>query len=907
MTIRHDAFISYSHGNDAALAAALEAGLERLARPTFSLRAMDVFRDKSSLAAAPGLWSGIHEHLAGSKWFLLMASPAAAASNWCKKEIAWWLENRAVATMLIVLTEGEIVWDAHAGDFDWSRTTALSTALRGRFAEEPLYVDCRWAHGEKRLVLSDGRFRDVVLDLAATIRAVPKDLLDGEDVRQLRRTKLIARAGVTMIVIVAALAVWQAIEATMQRRVAEQQRDAALSRQLAAQANELRVQQPRLSLLLAVQAVASTRTAEAYTSLLRAMNAAPFERVIEQTESFWSLAVSDDEKWGAIGGGHGTTLRVSLVTGDVERLTGADSDPLKATLAVALSPDGSSVASGGFDQVITIWTNGTVVRKIAGRHEGFILGLAYSPDGRLLASAGSDGRIFIHDLASGMALKLKDGWTPEASAVRFSPDGSIVAAGGDKGFRALYHSTDGGLLLPKRRPQLTADQPPAPSSSVVALCFTRDGSELFVGFLDGVVDIYDVPSARIKARVTVRNHSELQALAVAPDGSRVFTGHGDGSVILSHRPQTTYSTWTNEILYRHATEVRGVVFLPHTNQLATIGFDGRLFLGRPSFLPPLTRKRWESAQPFVTASLIAGENRVRLSMKDQSVVVDAQSGSVLSVDELGLSRPEARATLWAIASSAEQEAFTDANGRLILKQHQQGNQVEVPAIGEKPIAAGSFSPDGRTVYALHGDEELRAWDTRTGALRGQARIGQTFLPRMAVSGDGELLAVALGVGIDFGASGRRGRSERVILIRARDLRILTDNLESLPEGSPTSSEALFFTPDSRMLALKSGSVPHLTLWDLSTLQRLDEAVVIPPHVQILGFTGSSNQLLLGMTASGQSALLEVDLAPDAWANEACRVAGSTLTREEWRTYVSRDLQYNPACIDQKFHVGSAAQ
>ena len=126
MPQKHDAFISYSHGVDASLAADLERGLERLAKPTFRLRAMDVFRDKSSLAAAPGLWSVIESHLAGSKWLLLMASPGSAGSAWCSKEIAWWLDNRATSTILIVLTDGDIAWDVAAGDFDWTRTTALS-------------------------------------------------------------------------------------------------------------------------------------------------------------------------------------------------------------------------------------------------------------------------------------------------------------------------------------------------------------------------------------------------------------------------------------------------------------------------------------------------------------------------------------------------------------------------------------------------------------------------------------------------------------------------------------------------------------------------------------------------------------------------------------------------------------
>lgn len=52
MPTRRDAFISCSHAADGPLAAALESGLEKLAKSLFKLRALDVFRDQKSLTAA---------------------------------------------------------------------------------------------------------------------------------------------------------------------------------------------------------------------------------------------------------------------------------------------------------------------------------------------------------------------------------------------------------------------------------------------------------------------------------------------------------------------------------------------------------------------------------------------------------------------------------------------------------------------------------------------------------------------------------------------------------------------------------------------------------------------------------------------------------------------------------------
>ena len=71
----YDAFISYSHRLDAAITARLQAELQRFAKPWYRIRALHVFRDQTSLAASPHLWTTIEEALADSSWLILMASP----------------------------------------------------------------------------------------------------------------------------------------------------------------------------------------------------------------------------------------------------------------------------------------------------------------------------------------------------------------------------------------------------------------------------------------------------------------------------------------------------------------------------------------------------------------------------------------------------------------------------------------------------------------------------------------------------------------------------------------------------------------------------------------------------------------------------------------------------------------
>ena len=162
---RYNAFISYSHAADSALAQALQQGLHRLAKLWWRPPTLRIFRDQTSLSASAALWPEIERQLARSDWLILMASPQAAGSPWVARELQWWLDHRPVDRLLIVISGGELAWERHAGDFDWARTTCLPPVLRGHCRDEPLYADLRWAGTVAPLTLRHPRFRDAVLTL----------------------------------------------------------------------------------------------------------------------------------------------------------------------------------------------------------------------------------------------------------------------------------------------------------------------------------------------------------------------------------------------------------------------------------------------------------------------------------------------------------------------------------------------------------------------------------------------------------------------------------------------------------------------------------------------------------------------------------------------------------------------
>ena len=197
---------------------------------------MHVFRDQTSLSASPELWSAIEEALSQAHFFILLASPEAAASHWVDQEVRWWRANRSHDTFLIALTGGELRWDEGHGDFD--AESPIPPGLRGWSPREPLWVDLRWARDERDVSMRNPRFRDSVGELAAPLHGVPKDELIGEDISQHRRTLRLARGAVAVLVLLLALAVVGGIVALVQRNEAIAQKQRAQSEALTASAGQ---------------------------------------------------------------------------------------------------------------------------------------------------------------------------------------------------------------------------------------------------------------------------------------------------------------------------------------------------------------------------------------------------------------------------------------------------------------------------------------------------------------------------------------------------------------------------------------------------------------------------------------------------------------------------------------------
>ena len=215
----YDAFISYSHAKDKPIAAALQSAVQKLGKPWYHRRALRVFRDDTSLSATPHLWRSIEQALSQSRYFILLASPESAASKWVNKEVEYWLEYRSINTLLIGITDGEMIWNEAANEFFTRERAPLPSALAGRFPVEPKWVDLRaYRDGADR---AGAKFIELAADFAATVRGLPKEDLLSQELRQQRRALTLASSAAGTLLLLASLAgffYWRAGKSELETR-----------------------------------------------------------------------------------------------------------------------------------------------------------------------------------------------------------------------------------------------------------------------------------------------------------------------------------------------------------------------------------------------------------------------------------------------------------------------------------------------------------------------------------------------------------------------------------------------------------------------------------------------------------------------------------------------------------------
>ena len=215
----------------------------------------------------------------------------------------------------------------------------------------------------------------------------------------------------------------------------------------------------------------------------------------------------------------------------------------RSSTACAFSPDGGLIASGfAFSEyeagvrtrrcheIAQVWdvASGARRRDLEGDVEEWdhpaITAVAFSPDGKLLAAGGANHSIVVFDVATGQRVHhLTDRIRGRVNAIAFSPDGLLLAS--DWGLWDLTdpHADPYAVGRPKRDVLTIAGDP---------LAFSSDGQLVACGGKDdNSIRLHDRWSGRVVQTLAGRG-SEVRSIAFLPGDTTLAAEYADDVIRL---------------------------------------------------------------------------------------------------------------------------------------------------------------------------------------------------------------------------------------------------------------------------------------------------------------------------------------------------------------------------------------
>lgn len=200
-----------------------------------------------------------------------------------------------------------------------------------------------------------------------------------------------------------------------------------------------------------------------------------------------------------------------------------------AILDLAISPDGKTVATAGYDTRIRIapLPIGRLVKtdeiRVLKDHSDAVYGLAFRPDGKQLASCSADRAVKVWETATGRLVYTLSEANDWLYTVAWSPDGKYLAAGGvDKSIRVYRPEGDKATLLHAVF---------AHEGAVQKVRFSRDGHTLYSLGQDRVLKAWDAATMKEKKIFEAQPETVL-CFDVDLKGKTLALGRYDGVVVI---------------------------------------------------------------------------------------------------------------------------------------------------------------------------------------------------------------------------------------------------------------------------------------------------------------------------------------------------------------------------------------
>jgi WD40 repeat protein len=187
--------------------------------------------------------------------------------------------------------------------------------------------------------------------------------------------------------------------------------------------------------------------------------------------------------------------------------------------SVAVSPDGTTVASGIGDRTVGLWDRKTLREQLLDGHANIVTSVAFSPNGELLASGSVGGTVKLWSTSDARLQRTLTLPYLTAMSLAFSADSRLLAGSAGNNTVTIWDVASG-----KERAVLSGQSAP-----IMEVAFSPEGQTIASASADRTIKLWDVASA--KPRASLIGHTKgVCAVAFSPNSKLIASGGGDRTV-----------------------------------------------------------------------------------------------------------------------------------------------------------------------------------------------------------------------------------------------------------------------------------------------------------------------------------------------------------------------------------------